>query len=62
MSTEDELTGAAVVGVGGLARCPWAAASPILRDYHDLECGRPVHGETALLEGLVLEGFQQQLS
>ncbi len=30
--------------------------------YHDEEWGRPVHGEAALFERLVLEGFQSGLS
>jgi DNA-3-methyladenine glycosylase I len=51
-----------VVGEDGLARCPWAGDDPVLRDYHDLEWGRPVEGESAYLERLTLEAFQSGLS
>lgn len=34
----------------------------MLRDYHDSEWGVPVHGEAAVFERLVLEGFQAGLS
>lgn len=51
-----------VVGEDGLARCPWADADPLLRDYHDAEWGVPVHGERALFERLTLEAFQSGLS
>lgn len=50
------------MGEDGLARCPWAGGSALLRDYHDDEWGRPVHGEAALYERIVLEGFQAGLS
>lgn len=43
-------------------RCPWALGDPLLTTYHDEEWGRPVHGERALFERLVLEGFQAGLS
>lgn len=52
----------AVVGDDGLARCPWAAAGELNRDYHDTEWGMPVHGEAAYFERLTLEGFQSGLS
>lgn len=45
-----------------ITRCGWADSSPLMRDYHDLEWGRPVHGEAALYERLCLEGFQAGLS
>lgn len=51
-----------VVGADGLARCPWAEGSDMMRAYHDEEWGRPVHGEQALFERLTLEGFQAGLS
>ena len=51
-----------VVGDDGLARCPWATGNPVNRAYHDTEWGRPIHGESAWLERLVLEGFQSGLS
>lgn len=43
-------------------RCAWAAGAPEYRDYHDLEWGRPLHGDDALFERLALEGFQAGLS
>lgn len=49
-------------GEDGLRRCPWAAADPLLRAYHDNEWGRPVRGEQALFERICLEGFQSGLS
>lgn len=55
------MTGA-VVGEDGVGRCPWAARPGPMRDYHDLEWGRPVHGEAAYLERLTLEAFQSGLS
>jgi DNA-3-methyladenine glycosylase I len=51
-----------VVGDDGLPRCPWAAAPGVMRDYHDHEWGRRVHGEAAYLERLTLEAFQSGLS
>lgn len=53
---------AVVVGADGLARCPWAAANPVDRDYHDTEWGLRVAGEAAHLERLTLEAFQSGLS
>ena len=60
--TASDEPGAPVVGEDGLGRCPWAATSTMLREYHDDEWGRPVHGEKALFERVVLEGFQAGLS
>jgi DNA-3-methyladenine glycosylase I len=51
----------AVVGDDGRRRCPWGDP-PALREYHDLEWGLPVHGESAVFERLCLEGFQAGLS
>jgi len=51
-----------VVGEDGLARCPWGAGDPLLRDYHDTEWGVPIRGEAAHLERLTLEAFQSGLS
>ncbi|MGD8200211.1 DNA-3-methyladenine glycosylase I [Ornithinimicrobium sp. W1679] len=51
------------VGPDGVVRCAWPGlAHADYRDYHDREWGKPVHGETALLERLCLEGFQSGLS
>lgn len=47
----------------GRTRCDWAAGgSRLLRDYHDQEWGRPLHGRVALFERLTLEAFQSGLS
>jgi DNA-3-methyladenine glycosylase I len=52
-----------LVGPDGVVRCGWPGlAHADYRDYHDREWGKPVHGETALLERLCLEGFQSGLS
>ena len=51
-----------VVGEDGLARCVWGSVPADNRAYHDLEWGRPVHGDTALFERLSLEAFQSGLS
>ncbi|WP_281965828.1 DNA-3-methyladenine glycosylase I [Serinicoccus marinus] len=51
------------VGQDGVARCGWPGINHAdYRDYHDREWGKPVHGESALLERLCLEGFQSGLS
>ena len=52
----------AVLGEDGLARPPWAATDPLLREYYDTEWGMPVHGEQAHYERLSLEAFQAGLS
>jgi len=52
-----------VIGDDGVARCPWAGATPSeMRGYHDEEWGRRVQGEAAYLERLTLEAFQSGLS
>jgi DNA-3-methyladenine glycosylase I len=51
-----------VVGPDGRARCAWAGQAPDYTTYHDLEWGRPVHGERALYERITLEAFQSGLS
>ena len=43
-------------------RCEWAAGSPLIVDYHDLEWGVPVHDDRKLFEFLILEGAQAGLS
>lgn len=42
--------------------CPWAASSPAMARYHDLEWGRPSHDDRHLFEMLVLESAQAGLS
>ena len=51
-----------VTGDDGVARCPWGAGDPLLRDYHDTEWGVPISGEASHLERLTLEAFQSGLS
>jgi DNA-3-methyladenine glycosylase I len=51
-----------VTGEDGRARCWWGASSPEYIVYHDEEWGRPVRGDGALYERLVLEAFQSGLS
>ncbi len=43
-------------------RCPWAGNDPLYVAYHDTEWGVPKTDDRALLEKLVLEGFQSGLS
>ena len=49
-------------GPDGLARPPWAATDPLLRDYYDTEWGMPVRDERGMFERLSLEAFQSGLS
>ncbi|MEZ5923592.1 MAG: DNA-3-methyladenine glycosylase I [Hyphomicrobiaceae bacterium] len=42
--------------------CPWAGNDPLYVTYHDTEWGVPKTNDRALLEKLVLEGFQSGLS
>ena len=51
-----------VVGDDGLARPPWAASDPLLREYYDTEWGLPVRDEQGLYERISLEAFQAGLS
>lgn len=51
-----------VIGADGLARPPWAAVDPLLRDYYDTEWGLPVRDERGLYERISLEAFQAGLS
>lgn len=43
-------------------RCSWATGSDLLREYHDLEWGRPLRGRNAMFERMTLEAFQSGLS
>jgi len=49
-------------GEDGLLRCWWAAGSPALERYHDLEWGRGARDERSLFERLSLETLQSGLS
>ncbi|MET1132579.1 MAG: DNA-3-methyladenine glycosylase I, partial [Aeromicrobium sp.] len=51
-----------LIGEDGVPRCPWAGGAGVMRDYHDEEWGRRVHGEASYLERLTLEAFQSGLS
>ncbi len=46
----------------GRLRCDWATSTPLYRDYHDTEWGRPLRGRVALFERMTLEAFQSGLS
>jgi DNA-3-methyladenine glycosylase I len=52
----------AIEGHDGLGRCPWGLSPPEYQQYHDLEWGRPVGDDRAILEKICLEGFQSGLS
>lgn len=46
----------------GRRRCWGKINDPIMRDYHDLEWGTPLHDDGKLFEFLVLEGMQAGLN
>lgn len=54
--------GSPIIGPDGLARPPWAATDPLLREYYDTEWGMPVTDERGMFERVCLEGFQVGLS
>ena len=58
----DVSTAGLVIGPDGQSRCGWGGSTPDYLPYHDLEWGRPVHGDDALFERLTLEAFQSGLS
>lgn len=45
-----------------MERCAWAAAHPLLVEYHDAEWGVPLHDDRKLYEFLVLDAAQAGLS
>jgi DNA-3-methyladenine glycosylase I len=51
-----------VAGPDGELRCRWGVSAPEYVAYHDEEWGRPVRGDDALYERLVLEAFQSGLA
>ncbi len=51
-----------VAGPDGVLRCPWGTGTPDYTAYHDVEWGRPLHGDAALFERVSLEAFQSGLS
>ncbi|WP_237067811.1 DNA-3-methyladenine glycosylase I [Microbulbifer guangxiensis] len=46
----------------GENRCDWCLSTPLYRQYHDEEWGRPVTDDARLFEFLILEGAQAGLS
>ena len=42
--------------------CPWCVATPLYREYHDKEWGRPCTDSEVLFQMLNLEGAQAGLS
>jgi DNA-3-methyladenine glycosylase I len=51
-----------VAGPDGRKRCWWGVSAPEYVPYHDEVWGRPMHGDRALFEMLVLESFQSGLA
>ena len=45
-----------------LKRCWGEIEDPLMRDYHDLEWGTPIHDDRKIFEFLVLEGMQAGLN
>jgi DNA-3-methyladenine glycosylase I len=43
-------------------RCSWVDDDPLMKNYHDIEWGVPVHDDRKLFEFLILEGAQAGLS
>jgi DNA-3-methyladenine glycosylase I len=46
----------------GKKRCPWPGQDTLYLAYHDEEWGVPEHGDRALFEKFILDGFQAGLS
>ena len=44
-----------------MARCAWAEGSPLYRDYHDHEWGKPQFDSQKLFEKLCIDGQQAGL-
>jgi DNA-3-methyladenine glycosylase I len=53
---------AAIAGLDGRPRCPWAGQDPLYVAYHDTDWGVPEYESRALFEKLVLDGFQAGLA
>ncbi|HRH66247.1 MAG TPA: DNA-3-methyladenine glycosylase I [Bacteroidia bacterium] len=45
-----------------LVRCPWCLSSDLMKEYHDVEWGVPVHDDRKHFEYIVLDTFQAGLS
>ena len=52
----------AIEGSDGKFRCRWPGTDPLYVAYHDTEWGVPEYDSRALLEKLILDGFQAGLS
>ena len=50
-----------ITDLNDLTRC-FGGSDPLYAQYHDHEWGRPVRGDDAIYERIVLEGFQSGLS
>lgn len=46
----------------GLVRCDWSKSDALLRHYHDVEWGVPIHDDRHWFEKLILDGAQAGLS
>jgi DNA-3-methyladenine glycosylase I len=51
-----------IKGEDSLMRCGWCGEDPLYQAYHDHEWGKPVTGNVAIYERLILELFQSGLS
>src|SRR6201987_2771459 len=56
------MTRSARLHADGLTRSPWPGEDPFYLAYHDTEWGVPEYDDRALLEKLILDGFQAGLS
>ena len=57
-----KLTRAPAARTNGLKRCWGEIEGELMRNYHDLEWGVPIHDDRKIFEFLVLEGMQAGLS
>jgi DNA-3-methyladenine glycosylase I len=48
--------------MAGKVRCAWPGNDPLMVEYHDKECGVPVHDDRKLFEFIVLDSMQAGLS
>ncbi len=60
--TNDVTGKGACAPADGRRRCWGDIEDPIMRDYHDLEWGTPLHDDGRLFEFLILEGMQAGLN
>jgi DNA-3-methyladenine glycosylase I len=43
-------------------RCGWCLGHPVMREYHDMEWGVPLHNDRKHFEFIILDGAQAGLS